>query len=93
MCAGSGRKVPSTATERRPGFDVVLIGAPGSGKGTQAEQLAKRFKLPHVATGDLFRENLKEQTPLGQMAKAYMDRGIGAGRYHRCHGGRAALTP
>jgi adenylate kinase len=53
----------------------VLLGAPGSGKGTQAEQLSRQLNLPHIATGDLFRENLKNQTELGQLAKAYMDRG------------------
>jgi adenylate kinase len=54
---------------------VVLFGAPGSGKGTQAEQICKQFNLKHVATGDLFRENLKNQTELGQLAKTYMDQG------------------
>ena len=54
---------------------IVLFGPPGVGKGTQAELLAARFKLPHVSTGDLFRDHLKRQTPLGQLAKGYMDRG------------------
>ncbi len=56
-------------------LDLVLIGAPGSGKGTQAVTLAKQLELPHIATGDLFRENLKKQTELGKLAKTYMDRG------------------
>jgi adenylate kinase len=59
----------------RPSLDLVLLGGPGSGKGTQAEQLCKRLDLPHVATGDLFRDNLRRQTELGQLAKTYMDRG------------------
>ena len=59
----------------RPSLDLVLLGGPGSGKGTQAEQLCARLRLPHLATGDLFRENLRQATPLGQLAKTYMDRG------------------
>jgi adenylate kinase len=55
--------------------DIVLLGAPGSGKGTQAEQICRQFKLMHIATGDLFRENLKNQTELGRLAKTYMDKG------------------
>ena len=58
-----------------PSLDIVLLGAPGSGKGTQAEQLARQLQLQHIATGDLFRENLKNKTDLGNLAKAYMDRG------------------
>ncbi len=54
---------------------IVLIGAPGAGKGTQAARLREFLNLPHVASGDLFRENLKNQTELGLKAKAYMDRG------------------
>ena len=57
------------------GLDLVLLGGPGSGKGTQAEQLASRLRLPHISTGDLFRENLRQATELGMLAKAYMDRG------------------
>jgi adenylate kinase len=55
--------------------DIVLLGAPGSGKGTQAEQICQQFNLIHIATGDLFRENLKNQTELGKLAKTYMDKG------------------
>lgn len=58
-----------------PQFNIVLLGGPGSGKGTQAEQLRTDLNLPHIATGDLFRENLKNQTDLGKLAKSYMDRG------------------
>lgn len=56
-------------------LDIVLLGAPGSGKGTQAEQLKQRLNLQHIATGDLFRENLRNETELGRLAKTYMDRG------------------
>lgn len=54
---------------------LVLLGGPGAGKGTQADRLAEQLGIPHVSTGDLFRDNLKKQTELGQLAKGYMDRG------------------
>jgi adenylate kinase len=54
---------------------VILLGAPGAGKGTQAEILRERFGLAHVSSGDLFRENVAKQTPLGLLAKTYMDKG------------------
>lgn len=58
-----------------PALNLVLLGGPGSGKGTQAEHVCKAFNLPHVSTGDLFRDNIKRQTELGRLAKGYMDRG------------------
>ena len=54
---------------------VVLLGPPGAGKGTQALRLAKSMKVPHVSSGDIFRENLKNQTELGVTAKGYIDQG------------------
>jgi adenylate kinase len=54
---------------------IVLMGAPGAGKGTQAKMLEKNLGLPQVATGDLFRHNLKNQTELGRLAQSFMDRG------------------
>lgn len=54
---------------------IILLGPPASGKGTQAAKLRETIGLPHVASGDLFRENLKNETELGLKAKAYMDRG------------------
>jgi adenylate kinase len=54
---------------------VVLLGAPGAGKGTQAQILSERLGLAHVATGDLFRAAVRDETPLGLTAKGYMDRG------------------
>jgi adenylate kinase len=54
---------------------IILLGPPASGKGTQAAQLREFLHLPHVASGDLFRENLKNETDLGKQAKSYMDRG------------------
>jgi len=54
---------------------IVLLGPPASGKGTQAARLKEILDLPHIASGDLFRENLKNETELGKKAKVYMDRG------------------
>ena len=54
---------------------IVLLGAPGSGKGTVGKILAENLKLAHISTGDLFRENLKNETELGKEAKEYMDKG------------------
>jgi len=54
---------------------LVLVGPPGAGKGTQAERLAQHLGVPHISTGDLFRANLKQMTPLGVEAKRYMDAG------------------
>lgn len=54
---------------------IVLLGAPGSGKGTQAAKLVEQLDLPHISTGDLLRAAVREGTPLGQRAKAVMDRG------------------
>ena len=54
---------------------LVLLGPPGSGKGTQAERPKEQLGLPHVASGDLFRENIGNETELGLMAKGYIDRG------------------
>lgn len=54
---------------------LILVGPPGAGKGTQAVNLAAHFSIPHISTGDIFRSNLKEGSPLGLEAKSYMDRG------------------
>jgi len=56
-------------------LNLILFGPPGAGKGTQAERLRKDFELPYIATGDMLRANVKEQTDLGKQAKAYMDAG------------------
>jgi adenylate kinase len=54
---------------------LLLIGAPGAGKGTQAMKLAETFGIPAISTGDIFRHNVKNETELGKLAKSYMDRG------------------
>jgi len=54
---------------------LLLIGAPGAGKGTQAVKLAETFAIPAISTGDIFRENVKNETELGKLAKSFMDRG------------------
>jgi adenylate kinase len=54
---------------------IVLLGPPGAGKGTQAEAITTKLRLPHISSGDIFRENLKKQTELGKLAAGYMNRG------------------
>jgi adenylate kinase len=54
---------------------IIMLGAPGAGKGTQAHMIAEKYHLPHVSTGDIFRANIKNGTELGKEAKDYMDRG------------------
>lgn len=55
---------------------IIMLGAPGAGKGTQAKKLAERYHIPHISTGDIFRANIKEGTELGSKAKGYMDQGL-----------------
>ncbi|MCC5428798.1 nucleoside monophosphate kinase, partial [Clostridium botulinum] len=54
---------------------VILLGPPGAGKGTQAKLISEKFSIPHISTGDIFRANIKEKTPLGIEAKRYIDNG------------------
>ena len=54
---------------------IVMLGAPGAGKGTQAKKIADRYQIPHISTGDIFRANIKNGTELGKKAKSYMDAG------------------
>ena len=56
-------------------MNLILLGAPGAGKGTQAFKLAEKYNLPHISTGDIFRQNIHDNTPLGQLAKSFIDRG------------------
>lgn len=55
---------------------LILLGPPGAGKGTQASAIVKRYNIPHISTGDIFRLNIKENTPLGKEVKSYLDAGI-----------------
>lgn len=55
---------------------IIMLGAPGAGKGTQAQMIADKYGIPHVSTGDIFRENVKNGTELGMEAKKYMDKGL-----------------
>ena len=55
---------------------IIMLGAPGAGKGTQAKMIADKYGLPHISTGDIFRANIKEGTELGKKAKTYMDQGL-----------------
>lgn len=55
---------------------IVMLGAPGAGKGTQAKMIASKYGVPHVSTGDIFRANIKNGTELGKKAKEYMDQGL-----------------
>ncbi len=55
---------------------IIMLGAPGAGKGTQAKQIAAKYSIPHISTGDIFRANIKNGTELGKKAKEYMDQGL-----------------
>ena len=55
---------------------IIMLGAPGAGKGTQAKKIAEKYSIPHISTGDIFRANIKNGTELGKKAKTYMDQGL-----------------
>ncbi len=55
---------------------IVMLGAPGAGKGTQAKRIADKYEIPHISTGDIFRANIKEGTALGEKAKSYINQGL-----------------
>ena len=55
---------------------IIMLGAPGAGKGTQAKQIADKYSIPHISTGDIFRANIKNGTELGKKAKQFMDQGL-----------------
>ena len=55
---------------------IILLGAPGAGKGTNAKKITSEYHLPHISTGDMFREALRDETELGKLAKSYMDKGL-----------------
>lgn len=56
--------------------NIIFLGAPGAGKGTNAKKVASEFKIPHISTGDMFREAIKNETPVGLEAKSYIDKGL-----------------
>ena len=57
-------------------MNIIMLGAPGAGKGTQAKKIAAKYDIPHISTGDIFRANIKNGTELGNKAKTYMDQGL-----------------
>ena len=59
---------------------IIMLGAPGAGKGTQAKKIAEKYGIPHISTGDIFRANIKNGTELGKKAKTYMDQGAFSSR-------------
>lgn len=59
----------------RRNMKIIMLGAPGAGKGTQAKKIAEKYEIPHISTGDIFRANIKNGTELGMKAKEYMDKG------------------
>lgn len=61
---------------RRSIVKIIMLGAPGAGKGTQAKMIADKYGIPHISTGDIFRANIKNGTELGKKAKTYMDQGL-----------------
>ena len=65
----------AVATEGEKPMKIIMLGAPGAGKGTQAKKIAEKFQIPHISTGDIFRANIKAGTELGKKAKEYMDQG------------------
>src|SRR5699024_2252787 len=67
---GRTKKIRSEAA-----MNIILLGAPGAGKGTQATRISEKFGLPHISTGDIFRDNIKRGTELGLLAKSYTDKG------------------
>ena len=71
----SHRLFATSRSEKRKIMKIVMLGAPGAGKGTQAKMIAEKYMIPHISTGDIFRANIKNGTELGKQAKEYMDKG------------------
>ena len=63
------------ARDKEKIMNIILLGAPGAGKGTQAAYLVNKFAIPHISTGDIFRSNIKQRTEIGLIAKSYIDKG------------------
>lgn len=73
---GEAKRTPPGAAECEEFMKIIMLGAPGAGKGTQAKMIADRYGIPHISTGDIFRANIKNGTKLGKEAKGYMDQGL-----------------
>lgn len=73
---GYDRMTDGMNNRRRMKMKIIMLGAPGAGKGTQAKMIADKYQIPHISTGDIFRSNIKEGTELGKEAKTYMDKGL-----------------
>lgn len=71
----AGRVLCLYGNEENNIMKIIMLGAPGAGKGTQAKRIAAKYDIPHISTGDIFRANIKNNTELGQKAKTFMDKG------------------
>ena len=74
ICMLHGRRL--NVVRKEMFMKIIMLGAPGAGKGTQADMIAKKYNVPHISTGDIFRANIKNGTELGKKAKEYMDKGL-----------------
>lgn len=76
LCVKRYRTDAQDSAEMERDMKIIMLGAPGAGKGTQAKMIAEKYGIPHVSTGDIFRANIKNGTQLGMEAKQYMDKGL-----------------
>jgi adenylate kinase len=72
----TGASLPLFSERYKINMKIIMLGAPGAGKGTQAKMIAEKYGIPHISTGDIFRANIKNGTELGKEAKTYMDQGL-----------------
>ncbi len=72
----SNKGMSSESEEENKEMKIIMLGAPGAGKGTQAKKISDKYEIPHISTGDIFRANIKNGTELGKKAKTYMDQGL-----------------
>ncbi len=76
MCMNLWKKHLLIFRKGKINMKIIMLGAPGAGKGTQAKKIAEKYGIPHISTGDIFRANIKNGTELGKKAKTYMDQGL-----------------
>lgn len=76
MCMNLWKKHLLIFRKGKIDMKIIMLGAPGAGKGTQAKKIAEKYGIPHISTGDIFRANIKNGTELGKKAKTYMDQGL-----------------